>query len=380
MAANTITRSRLRRLAAVNPPRGRVLSVFLNLDPSQLPTPAARSSAITSVMTDAAHRVEDADGLDHAEREALKADVERVREVLGASDVAANGTRAVAVYACQAEDLLEVVSLRHPLGSRVVLDRTPFVEPLLHEGAAERWCVLLANRRVARLFTGDGEELEETDRLEDDVHSQHDQGGWSQSRYQRGVEKEKDDHLLHSADVAFELYKRRGFDRLLIGAPEELVNELESKLHSYLQKRIVGRVQCDVENSSLDEVRRCAGERILDFARSREREALDRLIQGVGSGGRGAGGLRDVLVAIAESKVEILLIARGYAASGFCDTATGVLYADEADAPDEGTLERVDDIVERAIEKAIEQSAEVMGVRHHDDLGPLGGIGAVLRY
>ncbi|MGH2968353.1 MAG: hypothetical protein ACRDK0_04715, partial [Solirubrobacteraceae bacterium] len=98
MAANTITRSRLRRLADVHPDRGRVLSVFLNLDPSELPTPAARSSAITSVMTEAAHRVEGAGELAHDEREALKADVERVREVL-TGDVAGNGTRAVAVYA-----------------------------------------------------------------------------------------------------------------------------------------------------------------------------------------------------------------------------------------------------------------------------------------
>ena len=46
--------------------------------------------------------------------------------------------------------------------------------------------------------------FEETDRVVDDVHSQHDQGGWSQARYQRGVEKEKDDHLAHTAEVAFD--------------------------------------------------------------------------------------------------------------------------------------------------------------------------------
>jgi peptide chain release factor subunit 1 len=379
MAANTITRSRLRRLAQVHPARGRVLSVFLNLDPSQLPTPAARSSAITSVMTDAAHRVEQAPDLEHDEREALKADVERVRQVL-AGDVAANGTRAVAVYACQSEDLLEVVSLRQPLGSRVVLDTSPYVEPLVHEGAGERWCVLLANRRAARLFTGDADSLEETDRIEDDVHSQHDQGGWSQSRYQRGVEKEKDDHLLNTADVAFELFQRRGFDRLLIGGPEELVNDLEGRLHSYLRERIAGRIQCDVENSSVEEVRTCAAERILEFVRKREREALDRLTEGVGRGGRGAAGLADVLAALCEAKVEVLLINRGLTASGFCDPATGMLYASERDAPSGGSLTPVDDMAERAIEKAIEQSAEVIGVRHHEDLGPLGGIGAVLRY
>ena len=379
MAANTITRSRLRRLADVRPQHGRVLSVFLNLDPSELPTPAARSSAITSVLTEAAHRVDSARELEHAEREALKADVERVRQVL-MGDVAANGTRAVAVYACQGEDLLEVVSLRHPLDSRVVLERTPYVAPLLHEGAAERWCVLLTNRRVARLFTGDGEELEETDRIEDDVHSQHDQGGWSQSRYQRSVEKEKTDHLQHAADVAFALYQQRGFDCLLVGAPEELVGEVEGRLHNYLRERLAGRVQCDVEHSNLEEVRRCAADRILEHVRGREREALDRLAEGVGRGGRGAAGLSEVLAALNEARVETLLISPGFTAAGVRDPATGLLYPGEDDAPATGTLEPIEDIVEKAIEKAIDQSANVIGVRHHDDLGPLGGIGAVLRY
>jgi peptide chain release factor subunit 1 len=160
MAANTITRDRLRALADVKPDRGRVLSVFLNLDPTQFATPAARSTAITSVLTEAAHRVESAEGLDHEEREALKADVDRVRERLNAGDIAQNGTRAVAVYACGPADLLEVVALRRPVESGVVLERTPHVEPLIADADSERWCVVLANRRNARLFVGDGGGLE----------------------------------------------------------------------------------------------------------------------------------------------------------------------------------------------------------------------------
>jgi peptide chain release factor subunit 1 len=179
MAANTITRGFLRRLADVRPERGRVLSVFLNLDPTEFGTAPARSSAITSVLTEAAHRVEDAADLEHDEREALKADVERVRQALSASDIAGNGTRAVAVYACGPEDLLEVVALRRSVQSGVVLERTPHVEPLVADADQERWCVLLVNRRNARFFVGEGGELEETDRVEDDVHRQHDQGGWS---------------------------------------------------------------------------------------------------------------------------------------------------------------------------------------------------------
>ena len=379
MAANTLTRGRLRRLADVHPDRGRVLSVFMNLDPSELPTPAARSSAVTSVLTEAARRVEEAGELAHDERQALRTDVERVREVL-TGDVAANGTRAVAVFACQPADLLEVVALRHPIESRVVLDDSPFVEPLVHVGAAERWCVLLANRRVARLFVGDGDALGETDRIEDDVHRRHEKGGWSQANYQRSVDKEVGDHVARTAEVAFALYKRHGFDRLLVGAPDELVGDLEAKLHPYLRERLAGRVSCDVEHSSLDAVRGCAGERIEEHARTREREALDRLAQGVGSGDRGAAGLAAVLAAVNEARVEVLLVARGMAAAGLCDPATGLLYATPEEVPAGATAAPVTDVVEKAIERAIEQSADVLGIRHHDDLGPFGGIGAVLRY
>ena len=379
MAATTITKDKLRRLADVRPERGRVLSVFLNLDPTEFATPAARSTAVSSVLTEAARRVEDADGLDHDEREALKADIERVRRALQAGDIAQNGTRAVAVYACGPADLLEVVRLRRQVDSAVVIERTPHVEPLLADADAERWCVILVNRRNARFFVGDGGGLEETDRVEDDVHSQHDQGGWSQSRYQRGVEKEKDDHLVHVADVAFAAHKQRGFDRLLIGAPDELVRELEAKLHRYLRERIAGRLHLDVENSSTDDVRNAAASAIEDWQRRCEREALDRLIEAVGRGGRGAGGLAPVLQALDDARVEVLFVADGYRSAGGRDPDTGMLYAGDH-GPEGQELERMDNIVEPAIEKAIEQSAKVIKVRHHDDLGPLGGIGAVLRY
>src|SRR3954463_5359606 len=219
--AEPITQTRLRELAAVHPEQGRVLSVFLNLDPAQFGTPAARSSAITSVITAAAHKVEEADGLSHEERMELRDDVERVRDVLLCSDVAANGTRAVAVYACAAVDLLEVVRLRRPVDNKVVLGRTAFVEPLVLPGTDETWMVVLANRRAARLFVGPGEDLQETDRIVDDVHQQHDQGGWSQLNYQRSVEKEVHAHLSRTAEVAFGLFKGRGVERVLIGAPEE---------------------------------------------------------------------------------------------------------------------------------------------------------------
>jgi peptide chain release factor subunit 1 len=373
--AEPITQTRLRALAEVRPERGRVLSVFLNLDPAEFATPPARSSAITSVMTAAAHKVESKAELSHEERMALKDDVQRVREVLAGSDLATNGTRGVAVYACKELDVLEVLKLRRPVESKVVLDRTAFIEPLVLHGTDEQWMVLLVNRRAARIFVGPGDELEETDRIVDDIRSQHDQGGWSQLNYQRSIDKDVSDHVGSAAELAFEIYKSRALDRVLIGAPEELLGELKSKLHPYLRERIAGKFSVDIENASLDDVRAEASRAIEAHMRKSEREALDRLVEAVGRGGRGAAGIAQVLDALNQARVETLLIAENFRAGGRRDFEAGLLLPADADSG-----EPVDDIVEPAIERAIEQSASPLVVRYHDDLQPLGGIGAVLRF
>ncbi len=351
--ADTLTRRRVRQLADLAPEHGRVLSVYLNLDPAEFATPAARTSAITSLMNDAHHKVEGVDGeLAHDDRMALRADVDAVRAVLQEPDIADEGTRAVAVFACRPAGLLETVRLRHPLDSRVVIDGTPYIEPLARTLAGALWCVLLANRRIARIFTGPPEQLDESDRIEDNVHSQHRQGGWSQAHYQRSVEEDVRDHIAHTAAVVFDLFKHEGFQHLLIGAPDETVGDLERHLHPYLKERLAGHVRVSVEDSSPEDVRAEAARGIEEHERRRERELLDRLEHGLGAGGRAAAGADDVLGCLEQGRVDTLLLGEDFGASG---------------------------AAERATEKALESSADVVVIRHHD-LGPHDGIAALLRY
>jgi peptide chain release factor subunit 1 len=352
MAVNTITRGRLRRLAELRPQRGMVLSVFFNLDPSEFATPAARATELNSVVTDAARKIEDADGLGHEERVALRADVERVREVLRGPGLASDGTHGLAVFACGPAGVLEVIRLPHPIESRAVVDQHASVEPLVRSDSSERWCVLLVNRKTARIFMGTAAGLEEIDHIEGDTHRQHDQGGWSQKRFQRGIEQEKLNHLGHALDTLFARFKRRPFDHLVVGAPEELVAEVEEKLHPYLHARLAGRLGVDVENSTPADVSSAAAEVVERHVATVEREALDRMQQGIGRGDRGVSHPEPVMEALEQARVEILLLAEDF------------------DAPE----------LDEAVEKAITQSAQVLVIRHHDDLVMHGGIGAVLRF
>jgi peptide chain release factor subunit 1 len=216
---------------------------------------------------------------------------------------------------------------------------------------SDGYCVLLTNRQVARILSGGSDEMREVVRIVDDVHGWHDQGGWSQSRYQRGIEKETKDHLKHAADELFRLSKRGLVQRLIIGAPDEMRGEITSTLHSYLRDRIAGWIEIDVR-ATPDQVKRESGEIIAEDERKRERHWLDRLQSDLGRGSRGVAGLEDTLAALEERRVEALLVKDGFR----------------------------DDGVESALEQALEQSAEVVVVRHHPDLDALGSIGAVLRY
>ena len=383
MQTNDLSSDLLRRLADMRPDGARVLSLFLNLDPSEFATPPARATEARALIDQAERQArESSDSLSHDERKALLEDIERAREHL--ERISVDGAHGLALFACGPAGLFEAIKLPRPIETRAVVDDSPFVEPLAELAMRGSWCVVLVNRQVARMLRGSPEHLEELPPVEDEVHGQHDQGGWSQARYQRGVDEEVRWHLKRAAEVTFRRFKRSPFDCILLGGPDETVAEFEGILHPYLRERIAGRVKVDVENTAPDQIRDAVAPAIAEIDERREREALDRLEEGVETGGRGAAGLEPTVAALNERRVEILLLSDRFDAAGVLCRQCGWLGADRelTECPvDGGTLEPRDDIAENAVELAILQSASVLRVRHHGErLESRGSIGAVLRF
>ena len=383
MQVNDLTPSRLRALAAIHSDRGLVWSLYVNLDPSQFATPKARTSEIHSLL-DSGNRLLDEveEDLDHDEKTALREDLGRLREFLEADGLPAEGAHGVALFCSGPADLFEVLRLPRPVPSEVLIDRSPQLGPLVDMAAGGAWAVLLVNRRIGRVLRGDIERLEEVARVKDRVHGQHDQGGWSQARYQRSVHEEVRDHLENAAAALQESFRRRPFDRLLVSTLDELWGEVEQALHPQIRDRVAGRFYVDVQLASPDEALEAARPLMEEDDRRRERAALDRLQAGIARpDGHGAAGLADVLAALTERRVEALLLAPRHAAPGsVCPRCGWMGPSAEACPVDGGPVERREDITEDAIEAAIAQSAEVVRIRHFDDLGPLGGIAAILRF
>ena len=380
MQTSAPAQEELRKLSELRLDRPVVLSLYLDLDPSQFATPPARATAARSLLDDADRKIRELGDLQHADKVDLQATLERCRQFLEREMPTAQA-HAVAVFACESEGLFEAIRLPRAVPSRVSVGRAPAIGALARLDPSDRWCVVLVNKRKARVFHGSPVALLEVDEVEDDVHGRHDQGGWSQARYQRGIEKEVEEHLQRAGDVVMSLLSRRPFERLATAGPDEVVSSFEKGLHPYLAERLAGRIEADVENTSADAVLKAAGPLFDRLADEREREALERVAQGRDNGGRAAAGLLDVLQALNEQRVESLLLGERFSAAGtVCPQCGWVGPEGPRRCPVDGTaLETSDDVAEPAVELAVRQAAEVLPIRRHD--GELdGGIGAVLRF
>jgi peptide chain release factor subunit 1 len=369
-------RDRLRRLAELRLDRPVVLSLYLDLNPTEFATPPARATAVRSLLDEAERKVRERNTLPHDDRMALEGALERSRVFLE-RDLPTDGAHAVAVFASEPGELFETLSLPRSVRSRVAIGHSPLVGPLARLARGERWCVALVSRRDARIFRGSPDGLREIEQIHDEVFGQHDQGGWSQARYQRGIEKEKDDHLKNTAEALMRHFKRRPFKRLITGGPREVVADFEQKLHGYLRERLAGRIEVDVDTATPEQVLKAAQPRFEELERERESEALERL------GERGAWGLGEVLRALNERRVEMLLLdEQSSSPGGQCPECSWLGPPDEKRCPVDGTqLVALDDLTDAAIEAALQQSADLLAVRHDPDaLNAHGGIAALLRF
>jgi peptide chain release factor subunit 1 len=247
-------------------------------------------------------------------------------------------------------------------------------------GPPEPWCVALVNRRVARILRGSYSSLIEVLSFGDSVHGQHSQGGWSQARYQRSVEHDVEAHVRHVGDVLLRQFERRRFVGLLLAAPEELRSHVTGELHPYVRETVVGYLDLDVENSTIEDVRSVAAEAIEEHQRAIVGERLDQLRARLGRGERAAAGADDVLRALYERRVGTLFYDPQQPITGAVCPRCGLMQTDTGPCPvDETQLETGDALLEQAVHAAVEQDAEVFPV-DSPDLGPLGGIAALLRF
>jgi len=363
----------IRTLAGFKADHAPVTSCYLDVDGRRFVRQRDLDRELEHLLRDARGK---ANGDDSVQR-----DLTRI-EALVRGGIDRSRTRGLAIFSCTAHDLWEVIPLPVPVQNRVVINHVPAVsqlEAVLED--SEAMGVLLADRQRARVFVFElGELTERSERFDElprdyDVRGEKDQGDVAGH-----VDALAAQHLRRAADAAFAVFKEKGFEHLAIAAPEEIAGTLEGLLHPYLRQRLCGRLPVTV-TAGIEEIRVAAMDMELRVERRKEADEVDRLREAVATGRRGVAGLAGVLEALNDRRVERLLVSQGYCEEGWRCPTTGELAAIGPTSHTTGAvLERIDDVVEEAVEAALSQACRVEICVGNADLDVLGRIGALLRY
>jgi peptide chain release factor subunit 1 len=376
MTTETLGIDTLERLSGLATHGHPVLSVYVDLDPSRFPTPAARDAQLGSLLGDAQRDAAEQD-LDDVQKE-----VELIKGTLLADPAITRGADALAIFSCAEAGILDAVRLPSPVEPMAVIDTVPWLEPLAGMISPGDWCVAVVSRRDARLLRGGPRGLAQFAAIHDELHRRHAQGGWSQTRFQRGIEEQVAWHVRGVAHRLLRAHRRRPFEHLVIIASDELRPVIERSLHADLTRVLAATVDADLEHASVEEIAQAVEPVIERAARERERALVDVLEQGLGTGGTAAAGLDEVLSMLEQQRVDTLLVPeRSTLVAGLCPRCGRLSIAGDGRCPLDGAVLAEVDAVEHAVERAAGQSAQVVVVRHGAGwLSEHGQIAARLRW
>jgi len=381
MTTTTVSLDGLRELAGFRAQNGCAISLYVDLDPAVSPT-ARDTTTRVHAMLDAAARSHGATRPDvaHDVKLGLKADFDRLTQFFE-TDFDRDGAHGLAVFAAGLDNIWSVLALPWKVAdaARVADDflLSPLV-PLIGRGNGA--LVAVVSREQGRVLALRGGKFVQVADRTDETQGRHDQGGWSQARFQRHIENLDQEHYKAVGEELERLFRSLGRPRIIVVAGDEARADFANVLPTELQEAVIGWTNADAHASD-SELGEVVQPFVEEWRTGREAEAVERWREEVGKRALGSSGWVETLEAASDGRVELLLYQAGVQRDAYRCTACGRAAAGATRCPLDGTtMEHRDDGLDLAVRLTLAYGGDLLAVEARQDLDPVEGIGAILRF
>jgi peptide chain release factor subunit 1 len=375
--AATVTWDDVRRLAEYRAKRGSAISLYLDLAPTDSPTPRDADSRFHALLADGHKRDRE---LGHEEKEALKHDFERIRRYFE-HEFERDGAHGLALFCAGLDDVWVSLQLPDPVPDGIKVERDFYLEPLAPlVGRGDGALVAVVNRERGSLYRLRAGRLQEAADLSEEQPRRHDQGGWSQSRFQRHIDELAADHFRRVAEVIDRRVRAGNITRLVVACPGEVRPEFEHLLSQEARHALAGWAAVEAHAGPPEVLQ--AVSPLLEKARAADEAAqLERFREEHGRAGRAVGGWAGTLEAASDARVEVLLYTESAQRHAWQCLQCGRASAEGGSCPLDGTeLEERTEGLDLALHQTLATGGTICVVRERRDLDPFEGIGALLRF
>jgi peptide chain release factor subunit 1 len=376
--AGTVSWDSLRELASFQAENGCAITLYVDLDPSAAPTAGDAHTRVNSLLDSV--KTNGPRSLTHAQREALKSDLDRIRNFFE-QEFNRDGAHGVAVFCAGLDNFWSPLALTDSVPDEVKIGKDFYLAPLVPlVGRGEGAIVAVVGREQGQLFRLHAGRLEPIADHTEEQPGRHDQGGLSQARYQRHIEELVQDHLRRVADELDRQVRRLRGPRVVIVCSEETRGELSDVLSPAVQKAVVGWTHADA-HASPTELLEVARPVLESWREQEELEAVERWREEAGRNGRASAGWEETLEAASDGRVEVLLYEAGTDRPAWQCPKCGRASVSAGNCPLDGTrMEEQEHGLDLAVHQTLDHGGKVWALLHRQDLEPVEGIGALLRY
>lgn len=378
--AATVSWDGLRELAGFRAEKGCAISLYIGLDPSAAPTPSDAASRINSLTNEGEERIASTQELTHEQREALRNDFARIRDHFE-NEFDRGDTRGLALFCAGLDNFWHSLPLADPVEDRISVGREFYLAPLVPlVGRGDGAIVAFVGRERGDVFRLQGGRLAEIAQQFDETPGRHNQGGWSQARFQRHIDKLAADHFRNVAEVLDRQVRRLQSPRIVVVGAEENRADFEDVLSNEVKGAIVGWGQAEA-HAGATELLEVVRPVLEEWHARQEQEATARWQEEAGRGGRAAAGWASTLEAASDGRVELLLFQDGADQPAWQCPQCRRVSAEGGSCPLDGTrMEERGDGLNLAVHQTLAHGGRVLALRHLQELDPVEGIGALLRY
>ena len=373
-----ISDKELQALAALEPMETPVVSLYLNVDPTQRTTDG--------------YKLRLRGLLKEANRSDVAEDFNAIEKFFEHQyDWSGKG---VILFSNQSAGFWRAFPIAVPLSrSRLEIGPRPFIRPLVHlVDMYGSYGVVIIDRQGARLFDIHmGQLFDSSGFLGEEVRKLKKGGGSSRggavasrSGGRGGSQHERElaaQNLRAAADETTAFFEERKPGHLLIAGTGETVAQFRELLPKHLQDAIIGTFSIEM-NAKDNEILERSLEIVRQVDQQREAALVKTTITAAAKGSNGVIRLDDTLGAVSEGRIQTLIVSDGFRAPGYrcksCTYLTGQILS--ACPFCGGEIREIPDAVELAIQRVTEQGGGVEIIQQKEKLDAAGGIGALLRY
>lgn len=272
-------------------------------------------------------------------------------------------------------------TLPKPLKSQSHLAPNAYVSPLLFLlDQYEQYAVVTADQRRARFLLVSLGEISHCMEFSSDTPHHHDQGGFSQKRFERRFDRALEKHVKKLAGYTVKYLSKQEANRLILGGDPDILRLFKEILPKDLREKVVGFVASKPHESKYETL-----ERTLEIAKLAEKEAEDlavkELVSAMAEKGKAVTGSAKVLSAVNERRARKIIIKYGYGEKGaVCSNCQSFFLEGKTCPTCNRMFTALDDVLEEAVEKAHAEETEIEFVEDNIDLEALGNVGAILRF